>query len=501
MVKISIIVPVYKVENYLAACLESLMHQTLHEIEIICIDDASPDNSSAVLEKYRQKDKRMHVVSLSENRGTLYARMEGIRQAVGKYLIFLDSDDYLDTNACEELYIQMEQQKVDVLHFGTSLHLSQNVSDQMAGWVEQFLTPYEGRIENEDILTACFTEDKFDFNITNKIWKKEVCKKAVSFIECEKLVSSEDRYTFFVFAFFAKTYFGIREKYYQYNLGIGVTGGDYLSLEQFEKRCSGVTASKLADTFLNRTGKQEQYAEVSREFANKILWDCIDCWHNKLAPHDYQQGFQILRTYFAPNEVVKAVARVYFEQGKDIFERAGLQSGKRIAVFYRYLGYCNMDEKIVNYIHSLKARGCQIKLYTDYDRKGKLPDEFHYGVDIVYLPESWSANWDQYETRCNALFEQLKKDKTEVVLYASPTSHIYWLDTLLITLCDITVIELNDEIYLDYYGNKIQELNQKIELLKQECTSLQAEYESPKRMLMHFFTSLKRKILRQFKAE
>ncbi len=497
MVKISVIVPVYKVEKYLAVCLDSLMYQTLHEIEIICIDDASPDNSSVVLEQYRQKDKRVQVVSLSENRGTLYARMTGIRQAAGKYLMFLDSDDYLDTDACEELYMQMEQRKVDVLHFGTRLHLSENVSGQMAGWVEQFLTPYEGRIENGKILNACFAEDKFDFNITNKIWKKEVCKEAVSYIECEKLVSSEDRYTFFVFAFFARTYFGIREKYYNYNLGIGVTGGDCLSLEQFEKRCSGVRASKLVDIFLNRAGKKEQYADVSRRFANKILWDCVDCWHNKLAPNDYQQGFQILRMYFAPNEVVNAVAKAYFEQGNDILERAGLRSGKRIAVFYRYLGNRNMDEKIVNYIHSLKVRGCQIKLYTDYDRKGKLPDEFHYGVDIIYLPESWSANWDQYETRCNALFEQLKKDETEVVLYVSPTSHIYWLDTLLITLSDITVIELNDEIYLDSYGNKIQELNQNIESLKQECTSLRAEYESPKRMFLHFLRSLKKKYYRK----
>lgn len=493
MVKVSIIVPIYKVKKYLASCLDSLTRQTLHEIEVICINDASPDNISDILEEYRQKDKRIHIISLSENKGTLHARMLGIKQAAGTYLMFLDSDDYLDTDACEELYMQMEQNGADVLHFGTSLHFRENVSSDMAAWVEHFLIPYEGWIEQGNLLNACFAEEKFDFNITNKIWKKEVCKLAVSYIEDVRLVSSEDRYTFFVFAFFAETYFGIRKKYYHYNLGVGITGGDCLNLEQFEKRCSGAMASKLVDSFLNKVGKQKQYAEVSRQFANKILWDCVDCWHNKLAPQDYRQGFQILRMYFAPNNLVNAVARVYFEQGEDIIERANLRTGKRIAVFYRYLGYQNMDEIIMNYIHTLKKRGCWIKLYTDRDRIGKVTDETDNGTDIVYLPESWNANWEQYETRCNFLFEQLKKDEIDVVLYASPTSHIYLLDTLLMVLSDITVIDLNDEIYLDSYGREIQQLNQEIAVLKRECTEMRAEYADTKRMFSRFLESLKKK--------
>ena len=500
MIKVSIIVPVYMVEKYLEFCLDSLTRQTLHEIEIICINDASPDNASAILQEYKQKDKRIHVVSLSENRGTLHARMLGVKKASGKYLMFVDSDDYLDINACGELYMQMEQLGSDVLHFGTNLHFGGNVSAEMAAWVERFLTPYEGWIEQRKLLTACFLEDKFDFNITNKIWNKKVCKLAASYIENVRLVSSEDRYAFFVFAFFAETYFGIRKKYYHYNLGIGITGGNYLNLEQFEKRCSGVMASKLVDSFLLKVGKEKQYAEAARQFANKILWDCVDCWHNKLAPQDYQQGFQILRMYFSPNNLVNAVARVYFEQSEDIIERANLQTGKRIAVFYRYLGYQNMDEIIMKYIHTLKQRGCCVKLYTDRDRIGKVTDETDNGTDIVYLPESWNANWEQYETRCNFLFEQLKKDEIDVVLYASPTSHIYLLDTLLMVLSDITVIDLNDEIYPDSYGRKIQELdqeitvlNQKITVLNQECMDMRSEYENPKKMFLRFLASWKRK--------
>lgn len=449
MTKISIIVPIYKVEKYISLCLDSLLNQTLQEIEIICIDDASPDCSGDILKEYEKKDGRIKVIELPENKGTLHARICGTKAATGQYLMFVDSDDYLENDACEELYHVIEMSQADVVHFGTFLHTGENVSENMKDWVEHFLTPYEGKIENETLLDACFVDDKFDFNITNKIWRRTICVDAFSMAESVRLVSSEDRYIFFLLAYFAKSYLGTEKKYYHYNLGIGVTGGDKLSLEQFEKRCSGVLASKLVDSFLSKIEEREQYANAFKQFGNKILWDCVDCWYNKLEEEDYEEGFQILRKYFATNELVNAIARVYFERGEEIYKRANLQRGKRVAIFYRYLGDDNMDVKIIQHVHVLKQRGYQVCIYTDCDRKDVIGDRKYYDAEIVYLPDSLNANWDKYELRCNEFYEQLKKDEIGVLLYASPTSHIYLLDTLLATLSNITVVDLNDEVYLE----------------------------------------------------
>lgn len=115
-VKISIIVPVFNVEKYLAKCLDSLINQTLQDIEIICVNDGSTDGSLEILEKYAQKDKRIIVLE-QPNKGQGTARNLGLRFANGQYIQFLDSDDYYDLNCCEILFQIMEKSKANVCCF------------------------------------------------------------------------------------------------------------------------------------------------------------------------------------------------------------------------------------------------------------------------------------------------------------------------------------------------------------------------------------------------
>lgn len=499
MVKISIIIPVYNVEKYLKKCIDSLLSQTFSDIEIICIDDASQDGSGKILEDYAARDNRMKVIHADENMGTLRARIRGVTESAGQYVMFVDSDDYLEVSACEELLKQITEHPADVLHFGTVLHANENVSDNLKGWVTNFLTPYEGELQG-NLIEKCFVDEMFDFNITNKIWRREVCEKAFANVEQIRLVASEDRYIFFLLMYYAKNYYGIAEKYYNYNLGIGITGGDILSLEQFEKRCSGVMASELVKSFLEKKGRSEQFQKESKSFSDKILWDCVDCWHNKLKNEDEQRGFEILRKYFKPNEITSAMARVYFEQGQDIYNRAKITEHKKVAIYYRYLGYDNMDKKILDCVQHLRQHGNEVILYTDQDRKELTTDESKYGRDIVYLPDSANANWGDYETRCDAIYKQLLRDKVNVLVYASPTSHIYWLDTLLIELAGITVIDMRDEVYLNMFGdvkkeyqNQIDENISKMNELQKENNILKLQQESPRIMWKCFWKSLKKR--------
>lgn len=101
--KVSIIVPVYNVEKYLPQCLDSLVNQTLQEIEIICVNDESPDNSGVILDYYSSNDKRVKVVS-KKNGGLSSARNAGMPHVTGDFFMFIDSDDWLDVNCCSEMY-------------------------------------------------------------------------------------------------------------------------------------------------------------------------------------------------------------------------------------------------------------------------------------------------------------------------------------------------------------------------------------------------------------
>ena len=109
----SIIVPVYKVEQYLARCVETLVNQTEKNIEIILVDDGSPDSCSALCDFYAAQYENVMVVH-KENGGLSDARNEGLRKASGEYVMFVDSDDYVDLDACESLKPFVEK-NVDVI--------------------------------------------------------------------------------------------------------------------------------------------------------------------------------------------------------------------------------------------------------------------------------------------------------------------------------------------------------------------------------------------------
>ncbi len=98
---VSVIVPVYKVEDCLVRCLDSLCRQSLRDIEIIIIDDASPDRCGEICEEYAARDARIKVIHHSENRGLSAARNTGIKEAAADYLMFVDSDDYVHEDFCK----------------------------------------------------------------------------------------------------------------------------------------------------------------------------------------------------------------------------------------------------------------------------------------------------------------------------------------------------------------------------------------------------------------
>ena len=100
-IQFSIIIPIYNVEKYLEKCIESIINQTYHNIEIILVDDGSTDNCSKLCDKYKKKDCRIKVLH-KQNGGLSDARNEGLEIATGNYILFVDSDDYLEKDACEK---------------------------------------------------------------------------------------------------------------------------------------------------------------------------------------------------------------------------------------------------------------------------------------------------------------------------------------------------------------------------------------------------------------
>lgn len=118
--KVSVIIPVYNASEFLEECLDSILHQTLKEIEVICVDDGSSDNSLEILQKYKDQDPRIIIIS-QRNQGAGAARNNGMERARGEYLSFLDSDDFFEKNMLEEAYEAAHKDNADVCVFDADL--------------------------------------------------------------------------------------------------------------------------------------------------------------------------------------------------------------------------------------------------------------------------------------------------------------------------------------------------------------------------------------------
>ncbi len=140
---VSVIMPVYNNEKYLEQCLDSIVNQSLTDIEIICVDDGSEDSSAEILQRYAEKDRRIRIIR-QENAGAGAARNNGLRHAQGKYLSFLDSDDFFESEMLEKAVKKIEEDAADFVVFRCNQYLNDCDKFKNARYTlkEQTLPPY-----------------------------------------------------------------------------------------------------------------------------------------------------------------------------------------------------------------------------------------------------------------------------------------------------------------------------------------------------------------------
>ena len=164
---ISVVIPVYNSEKYLQNCLNSILHQTYSDLEIICIDDGSTDNSVALLEDYCRRDTRIRVL-LQENAGASAARNRGIDAASGEYITFVDSDDAISMDMYQTLISILENDEVDIAHCGYRRHNKDGSTKDVSGTGEYLI---------QDPLDAAYcliAGKKYVGSLWNKLYRRKL---------------------------------------------------------------------------------------------------------------------------------------------------------------------------------------------------------------------------------------------------------------------------------------------------------------------------------------
>ena len=255
--KVSVVVPIYNVEKYLVETIESLVNQTLREIEIILVNDGSTDKSLEIIEKYKEKDYRIKTIN-QKNQGQSVARNKGIEVAKGKYIYFMDSDDLLELKTLENCYIKSEKERLDFLIFDSDIFF-ENI--RLEKKYDNFKNNREKKLEDK-ITLGIKVLKKLEKN------KKFKCSPCTHFINMSYLKNNN--------LFF---YPGIihEDELFSYKLYLNAERVNYLNCKFFKRRLRENSTMTLPKSEKNIIG----YLTVAREL-KKILEDEKDVEKLKL---------------------------------------------------------------------------------------------------------------------------------------------------------------------------------------------------------------------------
>lgn len=300
--KISIIVPVYNNEEHLKICLDTLVGQTMRDIEIICVDDASKDASLAILKEYEKKDDRVLLISHSHNQSASQARKDGCLQSGGEYILFVDGDDYLLPDACERLYEEMKKEPVDILHFGTYVLNYSFLPQTRIQGLKELLRPVSMKLRGRDVFDKVFAEERYGFNIWNKMYNGDVCRRAFAQIEDGNFPKAQDKYAYMAIALEADSYRGIPAKYYVYRFGSGVTGHKSLSIDLFYRYCTMGKTADAMERLLQSKGLLDKYNDVNQRNRKQLLDDVAVNWL-RVRDDEKEKGLELAGEFWKENEV------------------------------------------------------------------------------------------------------------------------------------------------------------------------------------------------------
>ena len=220
--KISVIIPVYNVSEYLPTCLDSVINQTYKNLEIICVNDGSPDNSAEILFEYAKKDSRIKIIT-QDNQGVSAARNNGLKQASGKYIYFLDSDDYIHPQMLERLYIAAEKENADF-----------SCCKYKKVWKKEEIKTLQAK---ENVVIENPTKDFFSTQgiVSVNVWSKLYCRSTIGNLNFINQSIGEDLY--FNLCFMQKAKRGVfvpEEMYYYLQRENTLSQGQYLRKKKAE---------------------------------------------------------------------------------------------------------------------------------------------------------------------------------------------------------------------------------------------------------------------------
>ncbi len=439
MPKISIVIPVHNARTHLNECLDSVLEQTLEDIEIICIDDASTDGSSAILDEYAQHDPRVRVITYAQNQTASQARKDGVLSSTGRYLMFIDADDSIVPTACERLFAAMEANPVDILHFGAAITMETKLPPSRIAWMKKFVSPHRGVLNGPEILAGAFSDERlYNFSLWDKIYSADLCKRSFERVKDGSFPKAQDKYAYFILSYYAQSYRGMPDEVlYRYHFGRGGTGHNLLSMPGFERYCSMALVADAIKGFLVEEDALLAHEAVYSNVRKQLLRDCVSNWNRHVAARDRATAFDLMLEYWSSPEIIGEIAELNWDdQGhvaRMVNESASLAHLPRktrvVGTYYHRISNGGTQKIMSLLIRLWVDLGYEVVLFTDMP-----PSEDDYGVPDgvrrVVLPSFFEITADNYVHRARELDRTIRDYGIDVMVYHAWVSKILLWDLL-----------------------------------------------------------------------
>lgn len=455
MNKVSVIIAAYNVEEYIAETINSVVAQTLKDIEIVIVDDCSTDSTFDIITKCAELDDRIKVVRHEVNKSLMQVRQTGLRNASGEYVIFLDGDDKLTPDACEKAYKAIKSEKVDMLQFNFKLLFVPPVLPDKN--IEREFREAAHSLEHKAISTSKAgmldkkaVGDDINFTIWDKIYKRELLEKAGKFIPDEYLNMAEDVMYSFLIHFHARSYSYISDKLYLYRFGCGMSTTPTLSqglmrsiakiayvYNYLEKWINDIGAQKECELALHRV-HQKTYRSIAGVYLHRIQKEQREFFISEILKYGdlgkLVLGFSDhLYNEFIPTEfIVNKCANLGALTSKKT-------NAKTIGVYY-FRVYNGGVENVISSLTDIWVKsGYNVVLFTD---EAPNKDDYYINPSVkrVIVPKMKDKKFFTRKKRIEEFRKALIENEVDVMVYNAWISPDLVLDEMIIKSCGVNLV-------------------------------------------------------------
>lgn len=455
MSKISVLIAAYNVENYITEALNSVVAQTLKDIEIIVVDDCSTDNTFDIVSKYAELDSRIKVIKHEVNKGLMQVRQTGLRAARGEYVIFLDGDDALVPETCEKAYNAVVSEKVDMLQFGTKLYFvsASGNEKEITKDIRKAMHSVDHKVvsvSKAGVLDEQAVGDIINFTVWDKIYKRSLLEKAAEYIPNEYINMAEDVLYSFLIHYHARTYSYIKDELYVYRFGCGMS-----------------TTAKLSKRIIESIAKNAYVYNYLKNWS-KSMDSCKECElalkrvHQKLYSHVMGTFFwrldaeeraifisEVLK-YGAPDDVVLAMtdyASLINLDAETVANKCAVldmfsskkTKAKTIGVYYFRL-YNGGVENVISSLSDMWIKsGYNVVLFTD-EPPNKDDYYINPAVKRVVVPKMKERDFLNTKNRIEVFRQALIENDVDVMVYNAWASLDLVLDEMIIKSCGVNLV-------------------------------------------------------------